>query len=387
LAFTAAGAGLFFVSSARRRPSEATPGKAAATTTAVVDDYTSQEALDDGLRAGDPKALAVLQQRVVATSNAPRKALTDAEGERWLKTLTALRAGFPSYDPMSRATASVLAAAALDQFSVEPAPRQWLEALAPIHDVFTASLADSDAIVRKLALNEIRRFWVWMPGRSLTPAEEDALADWKEGLHRPIVRCLAGEDRDTKIAAINTLGYLPVDTAAAPAVAYLDDESADVRRQVLISFAGRPNILTVDMLLKRLHDVDEGIRDVSKATLKVRGLNDELISLGGLMTSPKADQRASVVALVKDRSDIDPIVWLLQLSRDPEETVRLQAVGALAAHKPQTVTIKRRIIEMARSDASPQVAEAAGKLLAPPEETTAALPPLPGSSLLNPKAN
>jgi HEAT repeat protein len=226
-----------------------------------------------------------------------------------------------------------------------------------------------------------------MPGRSLTPAEEDALAAWKEGLHRPIVRCLASNDRDTKIAAINTLGYLPVDVAAAPAVAYLEDESADVRRQVLISFAGRPNILTVDMLLKRLHDADEGIRDASKSTLKVRGLSDELISLGGLLTSPKADQRASVIALVKDRTDIDPIVWLLQLSRDDDESVRLHAVEALAAHKPQTVTIKRRIIEMARSDASSRVSEAAGKLLTSPEETTAALPPLPGSSLLNPKAN
>lgn len=386
LAFTAAGAGLFFVSSARRRPSGATPEKAAAAS-AVIDDYASQEALNEGLRASDPKALAILQQRLAAASDAPRKALSDAEGEQWLKTLTALRAGFLSYEPMSRATASVVAASALDQFSVEPAPRQWLEALTPIHDLFTASLADSDGIVRNVALNEVRRFWVWMPGRSLTPVEEDALAAWKEGLHRPIVRCLASDDRDTKIAAINTLGYLPVDAAAAPAAAYLDDASADVRRQVLISFAGRPNILTTDMLLKRLHDADEGIREASKSTLKVRGLNDELISLGGLLTSPKADQRASVIALVKDRTDIDPIVWLLQLSRDADESVRLHAVEALAAHKPQTVAIKRRIIEMARSDASPQVAKAAGKLLPSPEETTASLPPLPGSSMLNPKAN
>jgi HEAT repeat protein len=385
LAFTAAGAGLFFVSSALRRTK-----KADAITTArpaVVDDAGTTESLNQGLRVGDAKALAILQQRLAGEKDAPRKAPSDAEAAQWLETLASLRAGFLSFDLPGRATSTVVAAAILDKFTAEPAPARWIEALQPIREIYNASLNDSDSFVRLAALSEIRRFWIWMPGRSLTPVEEQALADWKERLHGPVVRCLASTDGSTRIAAINTLGYLPVDAAAAPAVAYLDDPATDVRRQVLLSFAGRPSVLTEDMLLKRLHDTDDAIRDAARTTLKVRGLSDELIGLGALMTSPKADQRASVIALVKDRADIDPIVWLLQLSHDADETVRMHAVEALGAQKSQTATIKRRIVEMAKSDSSQQVRDAAAKQMPSTEETTASLPPLPGSSMLNPKAN
>jgi HEAT repeat protein len=385
LAFTAAGAGLFFVSSALRRTKKA--DAIATARPAVVDDAGTTESLNQGLRVGDAKALAILQQRLAGEKDAPRKAPSDAEAAQWLETLASLRAGFLSFDLPGRATSTVVAAAILDKFTAEPAPARWIEALQPIREIYNASLNDSDGFVRLAALNEIRRFWIWMPGRSLTPAEEQALADWKETLHGPVVRCLASNDGSTRIAAINTLGYLPVDAAAAPAVAYLDDPATDVRRQVLLSFAGRPTVLTEDMLLKRLHDSDDAIREAAKTTLKVRGLTEELIGLGALMTSPKADQRASVIALVKDRTDIDPIVWLLRLSHDADETVRVHAVEALGAQALQTATIKRRIVEMAKSDASQQVRDAAAKLMPSTEETTASLPPLPGSSMLNPKAN
>ena len=141
------------------------------------------------------------------------------------------------------------------------------------------------------------------------------------------------------------------------------------------------------MLLKRLHDSDSSIRETAGIVLKARGLNQELISLGGLMVSPKPQQRASVISLIKDRTDIDAVVWLLQLSHDTDETVRIQAAQALAAQKSQTISVKRRLAEMARSDTSEQVRQTASKFVPTVEETTAALPPLPGSSILNPKAN
>ena len=112
-----------------------------------------------------------------------------------------------------------------------------------------------------------------------------------------------------------------------------------------------------------------------------------MISLGGLLVSPKPQQRASVITLIKNRTDIDPIVWLLQLSHDGDESVRIQAVEALAAQKMPTVSVKRRLAEMARSDSSRQVRETASKFIPSIEETTASLPPLPGSPSLNPKAN
>ena len=61
---------------------------------------------------------------------------------------------------------------------------------------------------------------------------------------------------------------------------------------------------------------DSTIRDTATTVLKARGLNQELISLGGLLVSPKPAQRCSVISLIKNRTDIDPVVWLLQLSHD-----------------------------------------------------------------------
>jgi hypothetical protein len=282
----------------------------------------------------------------------------------------------------------VVACRILDKFAVEPAPATWIEALKPVHDILSACFADADSNVQFIALGETSKYWVWMPGRSLTPAEEDALGQWKEGLHKPVVRCLASRDVRTRIGAIACLGYLPSDYFATPALPYLDDtESVDVRRQTLVSFAQRPSLLTEDMLLKRLHDTDPSIRETAGLVLKTRGLSQELISLGGLLVSPKPQQRASVISLIKSRTDIDPTVWLLQLSHDSDETVRVQSATALAALKTQPISVKRRLAEMARSDSSEQVRQTASKFIPSVAETTASLPPLPGSSILNPKAN
>jgi HEAT repeat protein len=282
----------------------------------------------------------------------------------------------------------MVACGILDKFTVEIAPARWIEALQPLHDILTACLSDSDSNVRNAALEQISRLWVWMPGRSLMESEENALGLWKEGLHGPVVRCLASADIPTRVGAIFCLGFLPIDSAAAPAAVYIEDNnSVDVRRQTMVSFAQRPNLLTDDMVLRRLHDSDITIRDTARTTLKARGLNQELISMGGLLVSPNPAQRSSVISLIKGRSDIDPVVWLLQLSRDTDETVRIMAAEALAAQASQTIAIKRRLAEMARSDSSQQVRQAASKFVPSIEETTALLPPLPGSASLNPKAN
>ncbi|WP_165251568.1 HEAT repeat domain-containing protein [Paludisphaera soli] len=385
LAVVAAGAGLYWATSARRPGAGA---KATVETAAAYGESSTTAELVRGLRAGDARALEVVHKRLTAKpEDAPKVAATESEAAELLEILTAVRAGFLQFQAPGRAASAVVAAAVLEKFGVDPAPPRYIEALKPIHDIYSVALADPDAEVRFVALGESHRFWAWIPGRTPSADEERTIADWKEAVHRPVVRCLASTDVRTRAAAIYSLGYLLIDSAAAPAIAYLDDPAVEVRRQAVVSFAGRPGLLTEDLLLKRLHDSDAAIHDAAVATLKLRGLNQELIGLGGLMTSPRADQRASVISLIKGRTDIDPVVWLLQLSHDADETVRIHAVEALGAQKTEDVSVKRRIVEMAQSDASPEVREAAVKLMPSAEETTASLPPLPGSSLLNPKAN
>ena len=360
-----------------------TPGNSVA-----IGEASSLGSINEALKDSDPRALAALHQRVTKKAGESTSAITDNEAAQWLETLACLRTGFAKFSPPARATSAVIACHILNKFSAEPAPARWIEALQPVHDILTGCLADADSNVRFTALGEVGRLWVWMPGRSLIDVEENALGNWKEGLHRPVVRCLASTDIPTRIAAISCLGYLPLDSAAAPAVPYLEDnDSVDVRRQTLVSFAQRPGLLTEDLLLRRLHDQDSSIRETATVVLKARGLNQELISLGGLLVSPKPQQRASVITLIKNRTDIDPVVWLLQLSHDGDESVRVQAALALASQKSPTVSVKRRLAEMARSDSSQQVRQTAGKFVPSIEETTASLPPLPGSPSLNPKAN
>ena len=354
--------------------------------TATFSQDSPQSDLNEGLRRGDPHALGFIQQRATPDPDATRLPLSDEQAATWIDTLAGLRAGFPKLASPGRATAVKVACRILDRFAVEPAPALWIECLKPIHDLLTASLSDAEQLPRYTALIEVGRLWVWIPGRSLTPFEEQTLGEWKAAIHVPVVRCLAARDQETRMAAVACLGTLPIDSAAASAVAYVDDPIADVRKQTLSSFAQRNLLLTDDMLLKRLHDDEPSIREMASLILKTRGLSQELISLGGLIYSPQPEQRVSVIPLLKNRTDLDPVIWLIQLSRDPVEMVRIRSIDALATHKAPNV--QRRLAEMARSDGSPAVRQAASKAVpAADGETTAALPPLPGSSSLNPKAN
>ncbi len=317
--------------------------------------------------------------------NAPKTAYTDAEAAQWIEVVTTLRASYRKLSAPDRVSAVTAACRIFDRFAIEPAPARWIDALKPLHDLFSASLTEAEVRPRYAALQEISRLWVWIPGRSLTPFEEQTLADWKGAIYVPVVHCLASRDIPTRIGTVTCLGALPIDNSAAVAVPYLDDPNADVRRQTISSFARRGFILTDDMLLKHMHDEDPVVRDMASLVLKTRGLPQELIGLGGLMFSPRADQRVSVISLIKGRTDIDVATWLIQLSRDPVETVRISALAAMAENKSPLV--QKRLAEMAQSDTSDAVRQAARKLVPAIDETTAALPPLPGSTSLSPKAN
>lgn len=360
------------------------PGSAGTASLAIGEASTLVE-LGEAARNSDPRVLAELERRLADSPETPRRALTEAEAEGWIAVLKGLRTGFLGFRGPGRISTVQASCRILDRFAVEPAPAQWGDALAPLHDLLTASLGDAEPNLRATALNHVGKLWVWLPARSISEAEETALVKWKESLYRPVVRCLGHRDARTLVAAVACLGALPIDNAAAPALAYLDNQIPEVRAQTLVSFARRNLLLTDDMLLTRLYDVDATIRNAVYDTLKARHLSDDQIKLGGLIFSPRPEQRMAVIPLLKDRTDVDPAIWLIQLSRDPEEMVRLSAVEAMAALK--STAVKKRLTEMARTDASEAVRKAAGKLTPPVPESTAALPPLPGSASLNPKAN
>ncbi len=342
--------------------------------------------LAEGIRGGDGRALVALCDRV---TQAEKQAgpISEAEAGDLIAVLDGLRAGFSRFDVVGRASAIAAASHILDRFKAEPAPREWFDALRPIHSLILAGLADPGVDVRAAALTEVGRHWNWLPGRAMTPAEETTLAEWKDAFYEPAKRCLGDREPKTRAAAVVCLGSASIDSMAAPAAAYVEDpDSGGVRYKTLMIFANRPSLLTEDAVIKRLHDHETGIPELAELILKGRGLSKDQIFLGRQMYNPRPEVRSSVIPLLRERSDIDPEVWLLQLSRDADEHVRAKAVEALA--DLESPRVDQRLREMASSDTSATVRAAAGKHVAKAvHQTTAALPPLPGSPSLNPRAN
>ncbi len=371
----------------RNRPKEAEGGRTARaveSSTPIGPDATLDR-LAQGVKRGDGMALAVLQQRLAVPEGQAPRAIPTAESPRWLDVLSNLRSGFPKYSGYGRASVVAVSTLILDRYAIEPAPADWLSALGPVHDILVAALADADVGVRVQALKQIGRLWVWSPGRDdLYSVGLDHLANWKASFHELVVRALGDQDAKARAAAVICLAALPLDDKAAPALAYLNDPDPEVRLQVLAGFAKRDALLNEEAILPLLYDPAPAVAPVAERVLKARGLNEEQIGLGKLIVHPQPHLRISAIPMLLSRSDIDPVVWLLYLSRDKDASVRAKAVEALAGR--DTPESRRRLAEMAHSDPSPEVREAAAKV-APRGESTAALPPLPGSPSLNPKAN
>ncbi len=375
LGLAVAGSGIFWFFGSANRKGKLDQGVTKSTRSPLL-------TLADGLRRGDPQSLKSLCQQVLANVDKPKSAISETEGAELVEVLEGLRAGFLKYPPIGRASAVSAATHILDRFRIEPAPNSWLSTLKPIQDLVLAALADPQVDVRASALNEVGQHWGWLPGRTMTPVEETQLAEWKDFLYIPAKRCLSDTEPKSRAAAVVCIGSLPINAMAAPAVANVDfPDSGGVRYKTLMTFANRPTLLTIDMILKRLHDPEPGVPELAELILKGRGLNKEQIFLGRQITNPHADIRVSVIPLIKDRTDIDPEVWLLQLSHDPEATVRAKAVEALIER--DSPEVDRRLREIAQGDDSPEIRASAGKRFA----KTTALPPLPGSPSLNPKAN
>ncbi len=357
--------------------------------TAPIDATSPLATLAAGIGRSDEAALASIVNRLEPKAEGKPEAIPEAEAADWTAIVSALRGGFLRFEGANGRVATINAASRIvDRFGVEPAPATWQPILGPARDLFISALSDANPNVRAAALGAIGKCWHWYPGRTMLRVEEQTLGEWKDSFHPPVVKGLASPDPRTRVAAVVCLANLPIDALAAPAVAYIDDpKSGDVRHQVLVSFAPRRTLLTEDMILKRLHDPELGVPQLAEMVLKTRGLTPDQITLGRLISSPKAELRASVIPLMKDRQDLDPAVWLIRLSHDADELVRTKAIEAMTGMTSRDVA--ERLREMAAKDSSPAVRAVAGKLVASlgGSETTASLPPLPGSPSLTPRAN
>jgi HEAT repeat protein len=308
--------------------------------------------------------------------------MTDDQLDTWLDDLAGLGAGYARFGPVDRARVIAIVGSVLDRLAVESAPERWIESLSPGAELLTVGLADASPAVRAGAAEVIGRIWDWQPGGSIWPDAERAVASWKNRLHTPLVALIDDPEPGVRLSAVLALGKLPIDAMAHPATALLDDPVPAVRVQLLNSFAHRRDVLTDEAILPILFDSETAVALAAQIVLRARGLDEEQIGLAKLLYHPRPELRASAIPMIEAREDIDPSVWLLQLSRDDDESVRSKALEALS--RLTSPDARRRLAEMADSDPSQSIRDAARRAL---DELTAELPPLPSSSGITIRAN
>ncbi len=384
LGLAALGASAFWMTQGRR-PHQAQGEKVeTASVSGPVNADTPLPQLALALKNADGMALAVLAKRLDDKPNEAAKPIPASESPQWQEVIENLRGAFPRFSPYGRGTAVAVVSRIFDRYSKEPAPLDCSTGLAPALDLLSAALADTQPGVKIAALQTVSGLWGWSPGHEMMTIEVENIANWKENLHSLVVRSLADPAPKVRAAAVTCLAALPLDEQARPAVAYIHDASPEVRYAVLDGFKMRRLLLDEEQILPLLYDKFDGIDAVAEEILKLRGLTPSQIGLGKMVASPMPRVRASVIEVLDDHPDIDPVVWLMFLSKDTDASVRTKAVQALS--KQSSPQARARLSEMATSDPDEEVRTAAAKV-APASDVTASLPPLPGSPRLNPKAN
>jgi hypothetical protein len=344
-----------------------------------------REALVARIRTGDDKALTAVAGQLVMDDTSRHAAAAEVEAETadLVALAAALRDGYSHFNATARSQNVEALRLILDRLAREGVGRSWSGVLQPAHEIMTAALTDSHVQARVSALDQLRKLWSWAPGCSMTPAEEQTVGGWKQTCYDQASRRLSDPEPVARASAAGCIGSLPIDDLARPAVACLRDPELGVRYQALVALASRPNVLGEEAILPLLHDSVPDLAKLAEKILAGRGLDADLIAVSRMVTAPKPEMRASAIPVLMKRPDIDPVVWLLRLTEDTDAAVRLKAVEALAGHV--TPEVRQRLRELVAADDSPAVRAAAEKIA--PIDKTAALPPLPGSASLNPRAN
>jgi hypothetical protein len=174
-------------------------------------------------------------------------------------------------------------------------------------------------------------------------------------------RCLQDEDPQTRVRAVRLAARtdLKIVEYVAP---LLHDPEARVRQAAMLAIAPAREVIRDDELLRSLHDPDPDVRRLCEAALRGRGLPEEQVRRGRLLTDARPAVRLQVLDGLCQAPDLEPGVWLRHLSHDPEPAVRAAAVRAAA--EQTLVDLTDRIEQMARDDPSDTIRQLARYYLA-----------------------
>jgi hypothetical protein len=137
----------------------------------------------------------------------------------------------------------------------------------------------------------------------------------------------------------------------------LRDPAVPVRLAAVEALCEATDIVYDYDLFPLLHDADAGICRATEEVLRKRGLKENHILLGYLISDPRPAQRLQLVNHMSLDRDLPVNPLLLRLSHDPAPAVRAAAVRA--AYQQPHADLRGRMTEMAREDPSPTVRQLA----------------------------
>ena len=107
----------------------------------------------------------------------------------------------------------------------------------------------------------------------------------------------------------------------------------EVRQAAILALGPASETIMNEVLLPSLHDEDQTIVHLTEMALQARGLREDQIRLGKLMADPKPVKRLEVLDHLSATRDIDPMIWLKKMSKDPSPALRAAAARAMNQEK------------------------------------------------------
>jgi hypothetical protein len=139
----------------------------------------------------------------------------------------------------------------------------------------------------------------------------------------------------------------------------LKDPVPEVRRAALLAVGpADEKVVSAKSLLPVLHDDDLEVRRACEDVLRLdRHLSPQSYQIGWCLYHPDPAQRLNVLDHLRRGADVEPGVWLRELSHDKSPAVRLAAVRVMS--QQDRVDLSERLEQMAAGDPSPTVSQMA----------------------------
>ena len=192
----------------------------------------------------------------------------------------------------------------------------------------------------------------WQSAKTATSASPA----WLESCQDLARKALKDSGPENRIKAIQ-LAQLPGINSLEDVVPLLGDSAPEVRQAAMFAVGPALEAIADDDLLVYLHDPDAKVRQLCETALRGRGLRDDHLKLGKLMTDHRPEVRLQVLEHLRHANELDPGAWLRRLSHDPSPAVRAAAIRAVAEHP--LVDLRDRLEQMVQNDPSPTVQQLA----------------------------